>query len=90
MLFYHYTPLENVESVRSEGLKLSCERASPPSVPTRICLCINENDWASKGICLRVNIPDDKIIYPSYLGKGNFNGSVLEFSEDIPPEWIAE
>ena len=89
MIFYHYTKPENVESVLSEGLKLS--RAS--YTPACICLCINDKDWAPKEewaplvVCLRVTIPDEKVVYFSYLDMGNFNGKVLKLAEDIPPEW---
>ena len=87
MIFYHHTKRENVKAILSEGLKLSRAIASP-LFPTRIFLCINDKDFTDKGICLRVIIPDEKVVCPSHLGMGNFDGQFLKLAEDIPPEWI--
>ena len=82
MIFYHHTKTENVVAILSEGLKCSTSLAC-------VCLCVNGTEWACKGpSLLRVNIPDEKVVHHSYLGRGNFNGSVLEFTQDVPPEWI--
>lgn len=82
MIFYHHTKTENVVAILSEGLKCSISLAC-------IWLCVNNTNWASKGASLlRVIIPDEKVVHCSYLGRGNFNGIVLELTQNIPPEWI--